>query len=417
MGGKKELVDNRAEVYHLLREMDSKTLDGFIDRLSEEIAFSSQKSGGVKYGHEMGWCIIKMNPFGTSVFEKFSSRQEAISSLNMHHVDNNWSPYEGLNKELQRVLCFKAPLDLKPIGKSKNSQIILESLTHLEQKRGIASEIKGKVKESVNKLISGKNQYEIPLQNHPNLEIAKATQMQCLEDRLNDYTNFVHSSIQSWRDLELKEDNNLNSIKFPTENWVPSRSDPSAFFLDSVRKVLLSKKEITIAEVLAYSHPILEEEFVSSSEIDGTRKPINHNDVHGVFTTSNVREIIERMAKKGFDNQPIYCNNKKQCIGTIRLKEALSNLFLGNFDAYPTFIEYEDMIKQNLLLLPPPIFTAFDSIEYIVSLFNTGCEAILIKFNKEQWVGYGRDPAVSDVLSDGLHIITPHDIVIYLINN
>ncbi len=417
MGTQKQQVDNQAEVYHLLREMDSDTLDGFVDRLSEEIAFSPQKSGGVKYDHEMGWCVIKMNPFGDSVYEKFLSKQEAISSLNVHHVENNWSVYENLNEQLQRVLCFNAPLDLKPIGKSKNSQIILESLSPLEQKRGLASEIKAKVKESVNKLISGKYQYEIPLQNHPNLEIAKATHMQCLDDRLNDYTNLVHASIQSWRDLELKEDHNLGTISFPDKNWVPSRSDPSAFFLDSVRKVLLSTKEITIAEVLAYSHPILEEEFVSSSDRGGTREPINNNGVHGVFTTSNVKEIIQRMAKKGFDNQPIYCNMKKQCIGTIRLKEALKNLFLGNYDAYPTFIEYEDMIKHDLLLLPPPIFTAFDSIEYTVSLFNTGCEAILFKFNKGQWIDYGRDHTVPEVLSDGLHIITPHDIVIYLINN
>ena len=63
MNTKKELVDNRAEVYHLLREMDNKTLDGFIHRLSEEIAFSSQNAGGVKFDSKMGWGIIKMNPF------------------------------------------------------------------------------------------------------------------------------------------------------------------------------------------------------------------------------------------------------------------------------------------------------------------------------------------------------------------
>jgi len=417
MNTKKELVDNRAEVYHLLREMDNKTLDGFIDRLCEEIAFSSQNAGGVKFDPKMGWGIIKMNPFGNPVVEKYSSKEEAILNLNNHHTENNWSEYENLDEELQRVLCFPAPLVLKAFGKSKNSNINLELLTSSEQKKGIASEIKSKVKESVKKLISPKNHYETPLRNHPNLEIAKETHMQRIQDRLNDYMNLVQGSIQSWRDLELKDDHKLDSIKFPTKSWVQSRSEPSAFFIDSVRKVLLDTKETTIAEVLAYSHPILEKEFATSNEIDGTRKPINDNDVHGVFTTSNVKEIIERMAKKGFDNQPVYCKQKKQCIGTIRLKEALKNLFLGNYDAYPTFVNYEDMIRENLLLLPPPMFTAFDSIEYIVSLFNTGCEAILFRFDKGQWEDYGGDPVAIEVLSDGLHIITSHDIVIYLLNN
>ena len=78
--------------------------------------------------------------------------------------------------------------------------------------------------------------------------------------------------------------------------------------------------------------------------------------MHGVFTNSNVRTVIETMAKKGFDNQPVYCRKRHECIGAIRLKEALENLFHGNYNEFETFENYDKMIEKGLMLHPPPVF-------------------------------------------------------------
>ena len=46
--------------------------------------------------------------------------------------------------------------------------------------------------------------------------------------------------------------------------------------------------------------------------------------------------------------------------------EAMKNLYLGRYSNHPTFQNYHDMIKENLMLLPPPKFSPTDSIEYVV---------------------------------------------------
>ena len=95
----------------------------------------------------------------------------------------------------------------------------------------------------------------------------------------------------------------------------------------------------------------------------------------------------------------------------------MKNLYLGRYSNHPTFQNYHDMIKENLMLLPPPKFSPTDSIEYVVSIFNSGCEAILFEFDKKTWLEYGGAPKVAEVLENGLHILTPHDVVIYFLEN
>ena len=59
--------DNRAEVYHRIREMTKDQRKDFIDRLCDEIAFSTQTKGGVGFDFIMGWCIIKLDPFNNNL--------------------------------------------------------------------------------------------------------------------------------------------------------------------------------------------------------------------------------------------------------------------------------------------------------------------------------------------------------------
>ena len=39
----------------------------------------------------------------------------------------------------------------------------------------------------------------------------------------------------------------------------------------------------------------------------------------------------------------------------------------------------------------------------------------LFEFDKETWLQYGGAPEVTKVLENGLHILTPHDVVIYFL--
>lgn len=407
--------DNRAEVYHRIREMTKDQRKDFIDRLCDEIAFSTQTKGGVGFDFIMGWCIIKLDPFNNnSLPDIHGSKEEAITLLNEYNASVGIPPYEDLPVEMQDVLCFPAPFRLIPIGKTSKST--LDNLIPNELKRQVAAEIRSKVEEGINLLISEK--YTTPLHNHPSIDSLTIAYQHSLDEQLSDFANEVESNIDVWETLTP---NKKSKLKAPTAmkggKWVDTQTDLKSFFLNSIRKVLLDNEVYSIAEVLAYSHPILEAEYVIEKKRGKPRKPVNTNDVHGVYINSNVKEIIGIMAKKGFDNQPVYCRKKAQCIGTIRLKEALSNLFLGKYEDHETFEDYEDMIRNGLLLHPPPVFLPSDPVDYLVSLFNAGCEAILFNFNRTSWDRFNPNSSISEVLEDGWHIVTPHDVVIFMLEH
>ena len=414
--------DIRAEVRQLLREKkkNKEEMKEFIDQLCNEIAFSTQKKGGVGFEFELGFCIIKLDPYDNkSVHQTYSSISDAIQALDEHNQSVGIPTYESLSKEMQSILCFEAPLRLIPVAKTSREELVdFESLTANEKKRQISADIRNKVVDGVNLLISEKDGNTTDLRNYGSFEELRDAYQNSIDAQLGKFANDVELSVENWEDLSLQ---NKASLKIPSatkkRNWVTSQNDPGAFFLNSVRKVLIEKEVHSIAEVLAYSHPILEAEYVSEEIRGSPRKPVNTNDVHGVFTNSNVRAVIETMAKKGFDNQPVYCRKRDQCIGAIRLKEALENLFHGNYNDFETFEDYDKMIEKGLMLHPPPVFLPTDPLDYIVSLFNAGCEAILFKFDQSRWMQFNGNSTVADVLNDGWHILTPHDLVIFMLDH
>lgn len=414
--------DIRAEVRQLLREKkkNKQEMQEFIDQLCNEIAFSTQKKGGVGFEFELGYCIVKLDPYDNkSVHQTYSSKADAIQALDEHNQSVGIPTHDSLSKEMQSILCFEAPLRLIPVAKTSREELVdFESLTANEKKRQINADIRNKVVDGVNLLISEKDGNTTDLRNYGSFEELRDAYQNSIDAQLGKFANDVELSVENWEDLSLQ---NKASLKIPSatkkRNWVTSQNDPGAFFLNSVRKVLIEKEVHSIAEVLAYSHPILEAEYVSEEIRGSPRKPVNTNDVHGVFTNSNVRDVIETMAKKGFDNQPVYCRKRDQCIGAIRLKEALENLFHGNYNDFETFEDYDKMIEKGLMLHPPPVFLPTDPLDYIVSLFNAGCEAILFKFVQSRWMQFNGNSTVADVLNDGWHILTPHDLVIFMLDH
>ena len=417
MNNNKQISNNRSEIYNLLRGKSAEEYDSIVTRLCEELAFHSSR-GGVKIVPIMGWCIIKFSIRGEGTqHEVFREREVALKRLNKHHEDNDLPPFDSLDKTLQKVLCFESPIRFEP--KDHFDESVFENLTLEEQRTEVVKQMQESenLRRNLDNLRTETAQYEVSIKNHHSLKSLKNAYSESLKARLDNYAAAVHNSIENPRHMDLKDNHGLKTIphKNPTK-WVSVEKDPGASFLNALRTILLDGNVASIAEVLAFSHPILEKGYVPEPD-RGPRKPINDNNVHGVFTTSKVKEIIETMAMKGFDNQPIYCKDSGRCIGSIRLREAMKNLYLGRYSNHPTFQNYHDMIKENLMLLPPPKFSPTDSIEYVVSIFNSGCEAILFEFDKKTWLEYGGAPKVAEVLENGLHILTPHDVVIYFLEN
>ena len=405
--------DIRNEVYEKLRGLEGDELNDFIDRLSEEIAFSTQNKGGVSFEANVRWCIIKIDLYGESTHEFHDTKQEAIAHLIKHHRNPEYDlrPYEELNAEMQGLICFEAPEGFTPVVKGKGKSE-LNPLSSTEQKKLVTSGIRQAVKDGVLALKKGK--YDVKLQNYPTLHQLQRAHEKPIEQQIRQLKHDIASAIEDPMMFKLKKKHGLTPPKCTSKGkWVKIENEESSFFLNSIRRVLNNKPVETVAEVLASSHQTLEKEYLPENE-RGKRKPVNTNSVHRVSTESEVINVISMMAKKGFDNQPIYCNTSKRCVATIRLKEALKNLYQGKYSGFQTFDEYKTMIEKNLLLTPPPIFLPTDPVDYVVSLFNVGCEAILFEFDNQEWEKYGGSSSVSAKLEDGWHIMTPHDIVVFL---
>ena len=73
--------DIRNEVYAELRYLEGDELNQFIDRVSEEIAFSTQTKGGVSFMANVRWCVIKIDLYGQSIHEFYDTKEEGGEGL------------------------------------------------------------------------------------------------------------------------------------------------------------------------------------------------------------------------------------------------------------------------------------------------------------------------------------------------
>ena len=399
------------EIQKMYNDMDDVEKTGLLNDLKKHNAFSDVKSGGIDLIPEMHWYTIKLE-WGDNqgaVWDKYSTKSEAVAALNSHHEEWGLPNYDEMSPELQNHLVFKAPGDFKILIKGSDDEYVSTNLTHEEQQKEIAN----------NNHISNSTitnlwkDDKMVRSRYNNAHSAISAHKRHVEAQINDITSKVQANIENWEpSFEAIKDIDKNVKRPKADNWIQYHSEPTASTVDAIYEVLKKKQKkiVTIASVLFESHTILEPNY--NKESDGRRPPINSNEVHGVFTNSNPKEVLARMSKLGFDNQPIYCDVAKRCVAMITLKESIKFLAMGALE-HEDFTDYQKMKKNRLLREPPPMFTPFDSVELAVSLFNAGCESVLFNFDSEEWLANGEDPEVCEILENGIHIFTPHDVVAY----
>ena len=146
------------------------------------------------------------------------------------------------------------------------------------------------------------------------------------------------------------KDNDKNVQRPKADNWIQYHSEPTASTVDAIYEVLKNEKDCPIASVLFESHTILEPNY--NKESDGRRKPINSNEVRSIYN-SNPKEVLAKMSRLGFSNQPIYCDEAKRCVAMITLKESIKFLTDGALEHKKT-LPIIKMKKDRLLREPHP---------------------------------------------------------------
>lgn len=398
-------ADKKSVIYNKMREYDNKEINLLALKTAKNVAFSTTKIGGATYKPNYYWYIIKIQVDKSlePEFEFFDNEPQAVEAIGKHLLEIGVDVrFEQLSESVKQQLVFKAPESFLLFNGNED----ISSLDIKEQHQEIQNTIVKKVTDSIKKLVP--RDKRMKRKWYPDSESAILDHQQFVQGKIQQIANEVQSNIDDFSTLEPK--NGAKYVKIPKNDteWLDYENETYSSTVDSIHSQIITDKSPMVAEVLSISHPILSDEKV--------RKPINSNEYHSVFTDSNPQEALQRMLEQGFDNQPIYCKKKTKCVATLKLSNALNHLSEGTYDILD-FSHYEQLISGKVLTSPPPLFTSSDTIDHIIGLFDSGCEAILFEFNSNIWHSMGFDVSVSSTLEDGIHIMTPHDIAAYYLSN
>ena len=238
--------------------------------------------------------------------------------------------FDDIPNEVKKLLVFP---HLWPLESLRNDDIT--DLNHEDQVKEIQEKINKKVLDQV-KLLNPKDN-AITHKWYPDSVTAILEHEHYVQDKIRKMAKQIRDNISDISSFELKKGAKSVNIPDSAEKWVKYQSEQTASTVDSILEQITPNTSPMVAEVLSVSHPILSHEKI--------RKPIDSNDHHSVFTTSNPRQALLRMATQGFDNQPIYCKNQSKCVATLKLSNAINHL--SEFPNTSDFTRYEELIYRE----------------------------------------------------------------------
>jgi hypothetical protein len=124
---------------------------------------------------------------------------------------------------------------------------------------------------------------------------------------------------------------------------------------------------------------------------------------------SDLSAVIETMAVRGFDFQPVF--HKGKCVGTLEIKEIMKYLQNHEFGSLPATVNRDGLTERGLLSPAPPILDGRLSLHRSNEIMYYGIGCVLVNYDKDQWTE-DEQKELDKSLKEGLHIFTRHDYVV-----
>ena len=186
-------------------------------------------------------------------------------------------------------------------------------------------------------------------------------------------------------------------------------------------RFLSGKDGVSVGMVLSKAHGVLAGNFGANPEwresINGS--PViggsagNENFNFGKHMDSNLIEMIDEIANKGFDIQPIFdsqCGGN--CVGIVKLSDIVGLMsdmsFKLNKSQTVSVLENYGVIRP-----PPPQIDASTDLSVAGNILKHGNECIMVKYDPIIFRNKDEKEHVESVLEPGFHIMTAHDIIAY----
>ena len=400
-------------------------------------AFGSYSNKTFKLKPILSWKVLEEDDIGDIIIHDFESEEEAQEKFEELYPN-------GAKDKAKKHLMYQAPSGYVPhAGKQSlegwTDAAAIDYLVHeTTEAKNVAQTISDVMSilkdESETGLINNVN----PVSVSDAIDKRKDLQSELEHERARTLFNLLREEENSgqlyilppasWKNQNMaqKKGGKLKYPELTKMNIAPEKhTDPQYFRLLELDRFLSGKDGVSVGMVLSKAHKVLAGNFGANPE---WRESINgspaikestgvENFNFGKHMGSNLIEMIDEMANKGFDIQPIFdsqCGGN--CVGIVKLSDIVGLISDLSFELNKsqTVSVLENYGVNGLIRPPPPQIDASTDLSVAGNILKHGNECVIVKFDPNNWLGNkDEEEHVKGVLEPGYHIMTAHDIIAY----
>ena len=343
----------------------------------------------------------------------FDTEEEAMKMVDQLYPN-------GLDKKALKYICYEAANTFRPTaGNHKSSSTDLSRMSNSDAEKEIVEAGAARIADTIsdiNRIIAGEETSGyLNTVNHLTMEAA-INHRSKLQTKLEiARAENVFAILKEGKFLQDEaswyEENNTDYPSIKSDISVSSAKKIQYSTLLALDRFLSNESGVTVGHVLVTAHAILASNFNEGAKREALSG--KNSNTFGRHLRSDLFEMVNDMASKGFDIQPIFDREDGQCIGMVKLSDVAGLMSDDSYMLRPG-ATVSDLKNHNLILPPPPQIDASSDLSIAGGILTHGIEAIIVKFDPENWSrGESELDVIKETLMPGYHIMTSHDIIAY----
>jgi hypothetical protein len=390
------------------------TIKELAEDFVRKTAFSTSNNS-FKIRETKGYHVIEEG-IDEPVIHHFETEEEAMKKVDQLYPN-------GLDKKALKYICYEAANSFRPTaGSHESSSTDLSSMSNSDAEKEIVEAGAARIADSIsdiNRIIEGEETSGyLNTVNHLTMEAA-INHRSKLQTKLEiARAENVFTILKDGKFLQDEkswyEENNTDYPSIKSDISVSSAKKIQYSTLLALDRFLSNESGVTVAHVLVTAHAILAPNFNEGAKREALSG--KNSNTFGRHLRSDLFEMVDDMARKGFDVQPIFDHEDGQCIGMVKLNDVAGLMSDDSYILRPG-ATVSDLKNHNLILPPPPQIDASSDLSIAGGILKHGIEAIIVKFDPENWSrGESELDVIKETLMPGYHIMTSHDIIAYRLN-
>ena len=368
--------------------------------------------------------------------------EEGIDEPEIHHFDTEEEAMKmvgqlypnGLDKKALKYICYEAANSFRPtagVQETGKDSKDLSSMSNSNAEKAVVNAGAKRIADTIsdiNRIIDGEETSGyLNTVNHLTMEAAINHRSKLQKKLEIARAENVFAILKEGRFLQDSdswyEENNADYPSIKSHIKVSSAKKIQYSTLLALDRFLSNESGVTVAHVLVTAHAILAPNFNEGAKREALSG--KNSNTFGRHLRSDLFEMVNDMACKGFDIQPIFDREDGQCIGMVKLSDVAGLMSDDSYMLRPG-ATVSDLKNHNLILPPPPQIDASSDLSIAGGILKHGIEAIIVKFDPENWsqedpivdvdTGETKLDVIKETLMPGYHIMTSHDIIAYRLN-